>query len=97
MLTSKNLSNSCYRRLVSEDCVRINAAILNIRKKPNAYASRLGAYKLDDIICPIENKNGWLRSDKGWISAKHTSSAQKKYGTQKEINTKMHNCYMDSQ
>lgn len=46
----------------------VTASELNIRKEPAQNAERLGAYKKGDRVTILETKNGWGRTDKGWVS-----------------------------
>lgn len=46
----------------------ITASELNIRSQPDQGSERLGSYKYGDHVTIIETKNGWGRTDKGWIS-----------------------------
>ena len=54
----------------NNDCVVVNASTLNIRRSSYASATKVGHYIQGDIVCIKEKKNGWLKTDKGWISAK---------------------------
>lgn len=44
---------------------------LNIRKEPSTNGDRVGSYKHGDRITILETKNGWGRTDKGWISLQY--------------------------
>ena len=44
---------------------------LNIRKEPNPDAESLGTYKVGDIVTIVEVKDGWGKTDKGWINLKY--------------------------
>jgi len=41
---------------------------LHIRKEPNKTAEILGSYKNGDKVTILETKDGWGKTDKGWIS-----------------------------
>ena len=41
---------------------------LNIRKEPDASAEKVDAYKEGDRVTILEVKNGWGKTDKGWIN-----------------------------
>ena len=41
---------------------------LNIRKEPNVTSDIVGNYKTGAAVTILETKNGWGRTDKGWIS-----------------------------
>ena len=40
---------------------------LNIREKPKASSAAVGNYPSGEIVTLLETKNGWGRTDKGWI------------------------------
>lgn len=46
----------------------VTASELNIRKDASQEADRLGGYKYGDRVTIVETKNGWGRTDKGWVS-----------------------------
>ena len=46
----------------------VTASELNIRKEAKQSSDRVGAYKYGDRITILESKNGWGRTDKGWVS-----------------------------
>ncbi len=45
----------------------INANALNIRKEPNKTSEIVGDYSKGDVVTILEQKNGWGRTDKGWV------------------------------
>lgn len=45
----------------------VTAEKLNIRKEPNAEADKAGYYVKDDRVEILETKNGWGRTQHGWI------------------------------
>ena len=46
----------------------INATTLNIRDSADMDGKIVGGYKKGDKVTILETKNGWGRTDKGWIS-----------------------------
>lgn len=46
----------------------VNTAELNIRKEPNANSDRVGGYVYGNRVNITETKDGWGKTDKGWIS-----------------------------
>lgn len=46
----------------------VNTAELNIRKEANVESDRVGGYTFGNRVTILETKNGWGRTDKGWIS-----------------------------
>jgi uncharacterized protein YgiM (DUF1202 family) len=46
----------------------ITATNLNIRKEPKIDSESLGGYKKGETVEILETKDGWGRTDKGWIS-----------------------------
>ena len=44
---------------------------LNIRKEPNAKAEKVGEYTKGTKVTVTEVKNGWGKTDKGWINLKY--------------------------
>ena len=46
----------------------ITASELNVRKEPSTNAEKVGLYKYGDRISILEIKNGWGRTEEGWIS-----------------------------
>jgi len=47
---------------------------LNIRKEPNTTSTIVGNYKNGASITILETKNGWGRTDKGWVSMTYVST-----------------------
>ena len=43
------------------------ANALNIREKPKSSSAVVGNYPSGEVVTILENKNGWGRTDKGWI------------------------------
>lgn len=46
----------------------VTASELNIRKDPSQSSDRVDVYKAGDRITILETKNGWGRTNKGWVS-----------------------------
>ena len=46
---------------------------LNIRKEANADSEAVGTYQEGDVITILEVKNGWGKTDKGWINLKYVN------------------------
>ena len=49
----------------------VTASELNIREEANQSAKRLDAYHHGDRITILETKNGWGRTNKGWVSLEY--------------------------
>ena len=47
---------------------------LNIRQEPNTTSTVVGNYKNGATITILETKNGWGRTDKGWVSMTYVST-----------------------
>ena len=54
--------------------VKINTAVLNVRKEPNAYSAITTTVKSGQVFTIVEERNGWgkLKSGAGWINLKYT-------------------------
>lgn len=52
---------------------RVLATALNIRQQPSTSAKILGQYKKGDIVEVLEEKQGWYRTNKGWISSTYVT------------------------
>ena|GEM_PF-952197 len=51
------------------NCFRVKPSSLNIRNKPTTKGSKIvGKYSKGAAVCSAEEKNGWIRSIKGWTS-----------------------------
>ena len=48
---------------------------LNIRKEASSDSDRVGSYVKGDSVTILETKNGWGRTDKGWISMQYVSTS----------------------
>lgn len=53
--------------------VKITAWSLYIRKGPGKENAAVGTYKKNEIVNILEEKNGWGRTNRGWISLKWTT------------------------
>jgi CHAP domain./Bacterial SH3 domain. len=53
--------------------VKITAWSLYIRKGPGKENAAIGTYKKNEIVNILEEKNGWGRTNRGWISLKWTT------------------------
>ena len=53
----------------------ITASELNIRKGPGTDYDAVGKYKKGDKVTVTESKDGWGKTDKGWISMKYVSTS----------------------
>ena len=49
----------------------VTATTLNIRDEANTSGKQLGSYAMGDKIIVLETKNGWGKTDKGWISMQY--------------------------
>lgn len=47
---------------------------LNIRKEASSDSERVGSYVKGDTVTILETKNGWGRTDKGWISMQYVNT-----------------------
>ena len=56
---------------------------LNIRKDANQNSTRVGSYKKGTQVTILETKNGWGRTDRGWISLQYVNQG----GTNTNTNT----------
>lgn len=52
----------------------ITAKVLNIRSEANGDSKVVGSYVKGDAVTILETKNGWGRTNKGWISMKYVNS-----------------------
>lgn len=52
----------------------VTASELNIRKSGSANAESVGQYKKGDRVEILEVKDGWGRTDKGWVSMKYVKT-----------------------
>ena len=52
----------------------INTGELNIRKEGKKSADKVGTYQKGDKVEILEVKDGWGRTDKGWISLKYVTA-----------------------
>ena len=65
--TSAPVVNTSFR-------VKINTAVLNVRKEPNASSRIVTQVRSGEVFTIVEERNGWgkLLSGKGWINLKYT-------------------------
>lgn len=59
----------------------VTASELNIRKSAGTDADKVGSYKQGDKIEILEVKDGWGRTDKGWVSMNHVTMGTTGKGT----------------
>lgn len=52
----------------------ITASGLNIRKEASTTSDRVGSYNKGDVVTILETKNGWGRTNKGWIKMEYVST-----------------------
>lgn len=55
----------------------ITAESLHIRKEATKESDSVGTYKKGDTVKILETKDGWARTDKGWISLKYVETESK--------------------
>lgn len=48
---------------------------LNIRKEPSTTADRVGNYNKGDVVTILETKDGWGRTNKGWIKMEYVTTS----------------------
>ena len=69
--TEKGWISMIYVKLPEPVYATGNATVatgLNIREEPNADSAKLDVYKEGDQVVILEVKDGWGRTDKGWIN-----------------------------
>ena len=49
-------------------------AELNIRKEPSTNSAVVGGYAKGDVVTILETKNGWGRTNKGWIKLEYVNT-----------------------
>ena len=59
---------------------------LNIRKEPNSKSEKVGEYKKGTKVTITETKDGWGKTDKGWISLKYVQMDSTSSSTDKTNN-----------
>jgi len=52
----------------------INATLLYIREEPSVDADTVGSYKNSDVVTITEIKDGWGKTNKGWISMEYVET-----------------------
>ena len=55
----------------------VNASSLNIRREDSVGATRLGSYQRGDTIYAISARNGWIQTDRGWVSREYLKPVSK--------------------
>ena len=65
----------------------ITASELHIRKGPGTSYDSVGRYKKGDKVTITETKNGWGKTDKGWISMKYVSTSSSSSDDDSDKNT----------
>ena len=53
----------------------VTAGDLIIRKEASTGSDRVGSYSKGDVITILETKNGWGRTDKGWVSMTYVNTS----------------------
>ena len=53
----------------------INANGLNVRSEPSTNGKVQGSYNKGDVVTILETKNGWGRTNKGWIKMDYVTTA----------------------
>lgn len=67
---------------------------LNIRNGAGTNYAKVGAYTNGSVITIVETKNGWGRTNKGWIYLKYTTTSSQ--NTTGKIEILKQNCYLYS-
>jgi hypothetical protein len=65
-----------YSRL-GQNCYMITANGLNVRAAPVPDARRVGTYIKGDRIFAVSKREGWIQTDRGWISADYAKQIPK--------------------
>ena len=65
---NNNSNNNTTNTDSSKDPAIVTASELNIRESADKTSDRVGVYKYGDRVIILERKNGWARTDKGWVS-----------------------------
>ena len=81
--TTSNTNNSTTTNIKGV----INANGLNIRSEPSKTGNVQGAYNKGDVVTILETKNGWGRTNKGWISMDYVTTT----GSNANTNTNTNN------
>lgn len=64
--TTPNTNNNNTN--TDKDPAVVTATELNIRESADKTSDRVGSYKLGDRIIILQRKDGWARTEKGWVS-----------------------------
>lgn len=59
---------------------------LNIRSEPTTKGEIKGSYSKGDTVTILETKNGWGRTDKGWISMQYVNTGNAENATENKNN-----------
>jgi len=65
----------------------VNANGLNIRSEPSTSGKVQGAYNKGDVITIVETKNGWGRTNKGWVKLEYVNTNSTSVGTTNNTGT----------
>lgn len=69
----------------------VSGDVLNIRSEPSTNGKLQGAYTKGDAVTILETKNGWGRTDKGWISMQYVNTGNTNTNTNNNNNTTNNN------
>lgn len=74
-MSSKNWSKWLWfkEQLKDKKKAKVLATALNIREKAGTQYKILGTYKKDEVVEILEEKEGWYRTNKGWISSTYVN------------------------
>jgi tetratricopeptide (TPR) repeat protein len=62
----------------TSNCFSVNVSALNVRNKPTVRGSKVvGKYNKGDLVCSLDEKNDWIKSEKGWVSKEFLKSQRK--------------------
>lgn len=53
----------------------VTGSELNIRNDPSTNGTLVGQYKKGDVVTILETKNGWGRTDKGWVNLAYINAS----------------------
>ena len=61
-----------YRKKTQKNNIyKVIASSLNVRHSPSLFGKVVDKYLKNTLVEILETKNGWLKTNKGWISAKY--------------------------
>ena len=69
----------------------VNANGLNIRSEPSTNGKVQGAYNKGDVVSIVETKNGWGRTNKGWIKLEYVNTNTTSVGNNSTTNNNSNN------